>query len=97
MVFHSSLRSTIYKFISNYITKNLFLFFQLQNGYPSRRRSLVDDARFETIMVKQTKQSVLEEAREKANGNVFIFKFTYMHEHIVSNAFAVLIIIFLSV
>lgn len=40
----------------------------LQNGYPSRRRSLVDDARFETIMVKQTKQSVLEEAREKANG-----------------------------
>lgn len=40
----------------------------LQNGYPSRRRSLVDDARFETIVVKQTKQSVLEEAREKANG-----------------------------
>lgn len=39
-----------------------------QNGYPSRRRSLVDDARFETIVVKQTKQSVLEEAREKANG-----------------------------
>lgn len=39
-----------------------------QNGYPSRRRSLVDDARFETLMVKQTKESVLEEAREKANG-----------------------------
>lgn len=39
-----------------------------QNGYPSRRRSLVDDARFETIVVKQTKQTVLEEAREKANG-----------------------------
>lgn len=39
-----------------------------QNGYPSRRRSLVDDARFETLMVKQTKQSVLEEARDKANG-----------------------------
>lgn len=39
-----------------------------QNGYPSRRRSLVDDARFESIVVKQTKQTVLEEAREKANG-----------------------------
>lgn len=39
-----------------------------QNGYPSRRRSLVDDARFETQVVKQTKETVLEEAREKANG-----------------------------
>lgn len=38
-----------------------------QNGYPSRRRSLVDDARFETIVVKQTKQTVLDEARAKAN------------------------------
>lgn len=45
-----------------------FILFTLQNGYPSRRRSLVDDARFETIVVKQTKQTVLEEAREKANG-----------------------------
>lgn len=41
--------------------------YSIENGYPSRRRSLVDDARFETIMVKQTKESVLEEAREKAN------------------------------
>lgn len=40
----------------------------LQNGYPSRRRSLVDDARFESAVVKQTKQAVLEEARLKANG-----------------------------
>lgn len=40
----------------------------LQNGYPSRRRSLVDDARFESSCVKQTKQAVLEEARLKANG-----------------------------
>lgn len=40
----------------------------MQNGYPSRRRSLVDDARFETLVVKQTKQSVLEEARARANG-----------------------------
>lgn len=39
----------------------------LVNGYPSRRRSLVDDARFETIVVKQTKQTVLDEARTKAN------------------------------
>lgn len=39
-----------------------------QNGYPSRRRSLVDDARFETLCVKQTKQSVLEDARHRANG-----------------------------
>jgi hypothetical protein len=39
-----------------------------QNGYPSRRRSLVDDARFESAVVKQTKQAVLEEARLKANG-----------------------------
>ncbi|KOX71846.1 Tyrosine 3-monooxygenase, partial [Melipona quadrifasciata] len=37
------------------------------NGYPARRRSLVDDARFETLVVKQTKQSVLEEARQRAN------------------------------
>jgi len=28
----------------------------------------VDDARFETLVVKQTKQTVLEEARSKANG-----------------------------
>lgn len=41
--------------------------YSIENGYPSRRRSLVDDARFETVVVKQTKQSVLEEAREKAN------------------------------
>lgn len=39
-----------------------------QNGYPSRRRSLVDDARFESSLVKQTKQAVLDEARLKANG-----------------------------
>ncbi|KAL1131005.1 hypothetical protein AAG570_012243, partial [Ranatra chinensis] len=39
-----------------------------QNGYPARRRSLVDDARFETIVIKQTKQNVLEEARNRSNG-----------------------------
>lgn len=42
----------------------------LQNGYPSRRRSLVDDARFESAVVKQTKQAVLEEARNKSNGEL---------------------------
>ncbi|XP_058053303.1 tyrosine 3-monooxygenase isoform X2 [Anopheles bellator] len=41
--------------------------YSIENGYPSRRRSLVDDARFETIVVKQTKQTVLDEARAKAN------------------------------
>lgn len=51
-------------------------FFVLQNGYPARRRSLVDDARFETLVVKQTKQSVLEEARQRANGK----KYKYLHE-----------------
>lgn len=45
----------------------------LQNGYPSRRRSLVDDARFETLVVKQTKQSVLEEARQRSNGKPKIY------------------------
>lgn len=42
----------------------------LQNGYPSRNRSLVDDARFESLVVKQTKQSVLEEARQRCNGKL---------------------------
>lgn len=42
-----------------------------QNGYPSSRRSLVDDARFESAVVKQTKQAVLEEARNKSNGEFF--------------------------
>ncbi|XP_064542478.1 tyrosine 3-monooxygenase [Drosophila montana] len=41
--------------------------YSIENGYPSRRRSLVDDARFETLVVKQNKQTVLEEARSKAN------------------------------
>lgn len=41
--------------------------YSIENGYPARRRSLVDDARFETLVVKQTKQSVLEEARQRTN------------------------------
>uniref|UniRef100_A0A8D8W9R1 Tyrosine 3-monooxygenase n=2 Tax=Cacopsylla melanoneura TaxID=428564 RepID=A0A8D8W9R1_9HEMI len=43
--------------------------YSIENGYPARRRSLVDDARFESIVVKQTKQSVLEEARNRANAD----------------------------
>lgn len=41
--------------------------YSIENGYPARRRSLVDDARFETLVVQQTKQSVLDEARLRAN------------------------------
>ncbi|XP_017787283.1 PREDICTED: tyrosine 3-monooxygenase [Nicrophorus vespilloides] len=41
--------------------------YSIENGYPSRRRSLVDDARFETMVVTQTKQTVLDEARLRAN------------------------------
>lgn len=41
--------------------------YSIENGYPSRRRSLVDDARFESSVVKQTKQNILDEARVKAN------------------------------
>ncbi|XP_039965211.1 tyrosine 3-monooxygenase [Bactrocera neohumeralis] len=41
--------------------------YSIENGYPSRRRSLVDDARFESLVVKQNKQTVLEEARQKTN------------------------------
>lgn len=41
--------------------------YSIENGYPSRRRSLVDDARFESLVVRQTKQSVLEEARQRCN------------------------------
>lgn len=48
----------------------MYSFSVFQNGYPARRRSLVDDARFETLVVKQTKQSVLEEARQRANGKL---------------------------
>uniref|UniRef100_A0A023F574 Putative aromatic amino acid hydroxylase n=1 Tax=Triatoma infestans TaxID=30076 RepID=A0A023F574_TRIIF len=43
--------------------------YSIENGYPARRRSLVDDARFESVVVKQNKQSVLEEARIKHNDN----------------------------
>lgn len=35
-----------------------------QNGYPSRRRSLVGDARFETQLNKENKRSWLQEIRQ---------------------------------
>lgn len=41
--------------------------YSVENGYPSRRRSLVDDARFEALVVRQNRQTVLEEARQKTN------------------------------
>ncbi|GLH03658.1 Tyrosine 3-monooxygenase [Gryllus bimaculatus] len=41
--------------------------YSIENGYPARRRSLVDDARFEALVVKQTKQSALDEARQRSN------------------------------
>jgi tyrosine 3-monooxygenase len=46
--------------------------YSIENGYPARRRSLVDDARFETLVVKQTKQSVLDEARLRSNGKLIL-------------------------
>ncbi|KYN21474.1 Tyrosine 3-monooxygenase [Trachymyrmex cornetzi] len=63
-----------------YINRTFNLYFQ--NGYPARRRSLVDDARFETLVVKQTKQSVLEEARQRANerSNICICMHMLMHD-----------------
>lgn len=51
----------------------------------------MDDARFESIVVKQTKQSKLEEARQRANGKIskyliqpaeFRIRSYYLHEFI---------------
>ncbi|EDW50739.1 GM13827 [Drosophila sechellia] len=58
--------------------------YSIENGYPSRRRSLVDDARFETLVVKQTKQTVLEEARSKANDDSVEDCIVQAQEHIPS-------------
>nr|AAL49320.1 RH16704p [Drosophila melanogaster] len=58
--------------------------YSIENGYPSRRRSLVDDARFETLVVKQTKQTVLEEARSKANDDSLEDCIVQAQEHIPS-------------
>ncbi|KAJ8957139.1 hypothetical protein NQ318_007355 [Aromia moschata] len=55
---------SLYKADIQVVKKDKFL---CKNGYPARRRSLVDDARFETLVVKQTKQTVLDEARQRAN------------------------------
>ncbi|XP_076271620.1 tyrosine hydroxylase ple isoform X1 [Rhynchophorus ferrugineus] len=61
--------------------------YSIENGYPARRRSLVDDARFETLVVKQTKQSVLDEARQRANGKALLM---FKHEQFLSSFFFVL-------
>lgn len=37
-----------------------------QNGYPSRRRSLVGDAQFETALNKENKRNLLEEIRQQS-------------------------------
>lgn len=65
LIYITVTHSLLFFIIKMFTKQNLQWF---QNGYPARRRSLVDDARFETIVVKQTKQSVLEEARQLANG-----------------------------
>ncbi|KAL7636639.1 UNVERIFIED_CONTAM: hypothetical protein RMT77_013416 [Armadillidium vulgare] len=38
--------------------------YSIENGYPSRRRSLVEDAKFESTIKKQQKQTWIEEARQ---------------------------------
>ncbi|CAG0918960.1 unnamed protein product [Notodromas monacha] len=35
--------------------------YSIENGYPSRRRSLVDDAKFETLVNKETKENFLSD------------------------------------
>lgn len=56
--------------------------YSVDNGYPSSRRSLVDDAKFESSVVKQTKKSVLEEARARANAedNAFVDALQYLQQ-----------------
>lgn len=44
------------------LRRNVFLSMS-ENGYPARRRSLVGDAKFETIVNKQAKDSFMEEQR----------------------------------
>ncbi|XP_018020964.1 tyrosine 3-monooxygenase [Hyalella azteca] len=42
--------------------------YSIENGYPARRRSLVDDARFETALNRVQKQSLLQEVRSSSTG-----------------------------
>lgn len=71
---HIIIFTSLTAFYSDIYLNNRHLNVLLQNGYPSRRRSLVDDARFESAVVKQTKQTVLEEARLKANGEFHVLR-----------------------
>uniref|UniRef100_T1IS97 Biopterin-dependent aromatic amino acid hydroxylase family profile domain-containing protein n=1 Tax=Strigamia maritima TaxID=126957 RepID=T1IS97_STRMM len=41
--------------------------YSIENGYPARRRSLVDDAKFESVINKQAKNSLVEEQRSISN------------------------------
>lgn len=70
IIWLNSVKFTFYQKITNKISYFPIFIVVLQNGYPSRRRSLVDDARFESSVVKQTKQNILDEARVKANGEL---------------------------
>ena len=44
-------------------------FIEYQNGYGARRRSIVDDARFETLVNKQTRESLANEVGRLSRGN----------------------------
>ena len=44
----------------------MFRFYLLKHGYPSRRRSLVDDAKFETVKNREAKLSWLLESRQSS-------------------------------
>ncbi len=43
--------------------------FMFQNGYPSQKRSLVEDAKFETRVHQETKKTWLEAVRQQSEGN----------------------------
>lgn len=62
--------------VNNYQTLINFSF--PQNGYPARRRSLVDDAKFESTIKKQQKQTWIEEAKRLSCGVWFSFYLTFI-------------------
>ena len=59
---------TVHKLDSNSDTNANFKFAYryYQHGYPSRRRSLVDDAKFETVKNREAKLSWLLEQRQES-------------------------------
>ena len=40
-----------------------------QNGYPNKTRSLVGDAKFESIVRQDARKSLIEAAKENSTGN----------------------------